>query len=150
MTLFLAMTHWTWLILGLAMLVLELLAPFTFFLWLGVSALVTALASYLAPSMTWQSQFLIFSVLSVVSIWLSRHYLVNRQTKSELPHLNRRAQQYVGRVFTLTEAIENGYGKISVDDTRWQVKGPALPKGARVKATGSDGSVLTVVAVEEE
>ena len=145
----LIMTYWTWLILGLVMLVLELLAPFTFFLWLGVSALVTALVSYVVPTMTWQSQFLIFSVLAVFSIWLSRRYLVNKQTKSELPHLNRRAQQYVGRVFTLTEAIENEYGKISVDDTRWQVKGPALPKGARVRAIGSDGSVLTVVAVEE-
>lgn len=144
------MTYWTWLVLGLVLMALELLAPFTFFLWLGVSALVTALVAYLAPAVagTWQSQLLIFSVLSVFSIWISRRYLVTRQTKSELPHLNRRAQQYVGRVFTLTEAIENGYGKISVDDTRWQVKGPALPKGASVKAIGADGSVLTVVAVE--
>ena len=147
----LAMTHWSWLILrGLAMLVFELLAPFTFFLWLGVSALITAAASWLAPGMNWQIQFLIFSVLSVLSIWLSRRYLVDKQTKSELPNLNRRAQQYVGRTFTLTEAIENDYGKISVDDTRWQVKGPTLPKGATVKTVGCDGSVLIVVAVEDE
>ena len=146
----LTLTYWTWLILGLAMLALELVAPFTFFLWLGVSALVTAAASYFAPDLNWQSQFAIFSALSVLSVWLSRRYLVSRQTQSELPNLNRRAQQYIGRTFTLTEAIENGYGKISVDDTRWQVKGPALPKGAGVKAVGYEGSVLVVVAVADD
>lgn len=144
------LTYWTWLILGLALLAVELLAPFTFFLWLGVSALVTAAVSFVAPEMNWQYQFATFALLSVLSVWLSRRYLVSRQTRSELPDLNRRAQQYIGRTFTLTEAIENGYGKISVDDTRWQVRGPALPKGAAVKATGCDGSVLVVVAVDDE
>lgn len=132
------------------MLVVELITLTTFFLWLGVSALVTAAAAYLFPEMNWQTQCLLFSLLSVVSIWLSRRYLVNKQPKSDLPHLNRRAQQYVGRVFTLTEAIENGYGKISVDDTRWQVKGPALPKGESVKAVGCDGAVLIVVSLTGE
>lgn len=142
-----AQAYWAWLVIGLAMLLLELLIPFTFFLWLGVSALCTALVSYLLPTLNWQSQGLIFSGLAVLGIWLSRRYLVHRQTKTELPHLNRRAQQYIGREFTLTETIENGYGKISVDDTIWQVTGPALPKGAHVKVVGCEGAVLKVEAV---
>ncbi len=140
---------WVWLILGLAMLALELVVPFTFFLWLGVSALTTAATTYLVPLMNWQSQCLIFSVLSVLGVWLSRRYLVKQQTQSDLPYLNQRAHQYIGRVFTLTAPIENGYGKISVDDSRWQVKGPAFPKGAKVKVVGCEGVVLIVDAVEE-
>ena len=130
------------------MLAVELLAPLTFFLWLGVSALATALATYLLPTMSWQVQGLLFSFLSVVSIWLSKHYLVKRQSQSELPNLNRRSQQYIGRVFTLTQAIQNGYGKISVDDTRWQVRGADLPEGARVRVVDCEGSVLIVETLD--
>ena len=142
------MTHWSWLILGLVLLVLELVAPITFFLWLGVSALVTALVLFLLSDMSWQLQFLLFSVLSVGSIFVSRKFLLRQNQISELPNLNRRSQQYVGRVFTLTEPITNGYGKISVDDSQWRVTGPALEKGAAVRVTAANGSVFEVEAAE--
>jgi len=140
------LSYWGWLIIGLVLLGFELLASFSFFLWLGVSALVTALILFVFPDTGWEAQFLIFSVLSVVSIILSRRYLVSRQTRSEVPNLNRRAQQYVGRVVTLSESIEQGEGKIKVDDTHWKVSGPNLDKGAEVRITGTNGSVFTVEA----
>ena len=138
------MTFWSWLIIGLVLLGLELLAPATYFLWLGVSALVTAVIIYLIPEIAWQMQFLIFSGLSVISIVISRKYLVNKQTKSDVPNLNRRGQQYIGRVFTLSEDIEQGTGKIRVDDTYWSVTGPPLVKGTEVRVTGADGSIFSV------
>ncbi|MEJ2176943.1 MAG: NfeD family protein [Gammaproteobacteria bacterium] len=143
-----AMTHWSWLVLGLGLLVLELVVPAMFFLWLGISALVTGLVLYLSPDMSWQGQFLLFSVLSVVSILLSRRFFSNKQIETELPNLNRRGQQYVGRVFTLIEPIKNGYGKISVDDSQWRVTGPALEKGVQVKVVSAKGSVFEVEPVE--
>ena len=150
MTEILAMTHWSWLILGLGLLVLELVASFLFFLWLGVSALVTAGVLYLYPDMRWEVQFLLFSGLSVVSIVLSRKYLFRKQVASDQPDLNRRGQQYVGRVFTLIQPINNGYGKISVDDTQWLVTGLPLDAGARVRVVAADGSVLDVEEAESE
>jgi len=142
-----AMNHWSWLILGLALLVLELTAPFMFFLWLGISAIVTALVLFLVPEMTWQFQFLLFSVLSIVSVLISRKYFSRNPLTSELPKLNRREQQYVGRVFTLIEPITNGYGKISVDDSQWQVKGPKLAEGEQVKVVAADGGIFEVEPV---
>ncbi len=144
-----AMNHWSWLILGLALLALELVAPFTFFLWLGVSALITALVLFMVPDMSWQGQFLLFSVLSIASIIVSRKFFFKTQLPSELPNLNRRAQQYVGRVFTLTEPISNGYGKISVDDSQWRVRGPKLAEGAQVRVIAAEGSVFEVEAVSQ-
>ncbi len=138
------MTFWVWLIVGLVLLGLELLAPLTYFLWLGVSALVTALIIYLMPETTWEMQFLIFSGLSIISIVISRKYLVNKQIETDVPNLNRRGQQYIGRVFTLSEGIEQGTGKIRVDDTYWSVTGPPLAKGTEVKVTGANGAVFTV------
>lgn len=138
----------SWVIIGLVLLGIEMIAPVTYFLWLGVSALVTAAIVYFLGDLVWQGQFLLFSGLSVFSIWISKKYLVGRQTKSEVPNLNRRAQQYIGRVVTLSEAIEQGEGKIRVDDTYWQVKGPPLPEGTEVKIISAKGSVLQVDRVQ--
>lgn len=146
-------SYWGWLFIGMALLAFELLAPFTFFLWLGGAALITALIVFVLPETIWQAQFLIFSVLSVASIILSKRFLVNRQTKSAMsdsnaPNLNRRAEQYIGRVFILSESIAQGEGKIKVDDTHWQVSGAHLEKGTEVRITGINGSIFAVEAAD--
>ena len=141
-----AMTHWSWLVLGLALLVCELLAPFAFFLWLGLSAIVTGVVTYLVPEIGWKGQLVLFSILSLISIVISRKYLLNDKIDSELPNLNRRGQQYVGRTFTLIEPIVNGYGKIAVDDSRWKVSGPPLALGEQVRVISLNGSVFEVVS----
>ena len=142
-----SMTHWSWLILGLVLLALELLAPFAFFLWLGVAALVTGIVLFFIPELGWQGQFLLFSILSIISIIISRRFLFKKSIDTELPNLNRREQQYIGRIFTLSESIINGYGKIAVDDSFWQVTGPELEKGAQVKVVGANGSIFQVEKV---
>ncbi|NKB76760.1 MAG: NfeD family protein [Gammaproteobacteria bacterium] len=141
-------TYWGWLAAGLIMLVIELVAPFAFFLWLGISAFVTAVLVMVFPDSPWQLQALIFSVLSVISVLLSRRFLTGKKKESELPNLNRRANQYIGRTALLCESIENGMGKISIDDSRWQVAGPDLEKDSVVKIVGVDGAVLVVEAVK--
>ena len=56
---------------------------------------------------------------------------------SDQPHLNRRGEQYVGRTFTLQEAIVNGNGKIRVDDLMiWKIYGQGSPTGTQVTVTG--------------
>ncbi len=140
-------TFWGWLIFAFVLFGFELLAPLTYFLWLGVSALVTAAVSFFAPDLAWQAQCLVFSVLAVCSILLSRKYLVKRQTSSEVPNLNRRAQQYIGRVFTLVESSENGKGKIRVDDSLWTVTGPVLPQGTEVRVVAVEGAVFQIEQV---
>ena len=141
------LTHWHWWIIGLVLLALELVIPAFFFLWLGVAAMVTGLVLMISTDMSWQGQIFLFSVLSVSSILISRKYYANRQVVSETPNLNRRAEQYVGRIFTLTEAIENGRGKISVDDSQWQVKGNKLPIGTDVRVIGVEGSIFLIEEV---
>ena len=64
--------------------------------------------------------------------------------RSDVPDLNVRAQQYVGRVFRVEEPIVGGRGKVRVGDTLWPAQGPDAPKGASVKVTGTNGTVLVV------
>ena len=73
-----------------------------------------------------------------------------RPIQTEDTGLNRRGEQYVGRVFTLSEPIENGTGKLIIDDTMWKVSGSDLPAGTKVRVTGVQGAILEVVAAEDD
>lgn len=140
---------WHWWILTAIFLTLEILAPGAFFLWIGAAAAATGLLAWLIPSMTWEIQTIIFSLLSMISIVLSRTILKKNPIISENPTLNVRAQQYVGRTFSLTEAIINGTGKIRVDDASWKVRGKDCPMNTLVKVVGVDNTFLLVEPVEE-
>ena len=135
---------WHWWVAAVVLIVVEVFAPGTVALWTAVSAAAVGLLLLAVPEMTWQIQFLLFAVLSVVTVVGWRAYQLRYPTVSDQPTLNRRGEQYVGRVFTLSEAIVNGTGKIHVDDTMWKVEGADLPEGTQVRVTGVDGTLLTV------
>lgn len=135
---------WHWWVAGIVLLGIEIFAPGFWFLWMAVAAGVVGAILYFLPDMIWEWQVLLFAVLSVSSMIGWRAYQRRNPTVSDQPNLNRRGAQYVGRVFTLDEAIVNGTGKIRVDDTTWKVSGDDQPLGAKVKVTGVDGTVLTV------
>ena len=138
------LTYWHWWILGVALVVLEVFAPGTFFLWMGISSGVVGFILLLAPELGWQYQFMLFSIFSIVSIASWRLYLRKHPTQTDRPTLNRRGEQYVGRNFTLEHPIINGLGKIHVDDSTWKIRGEDCDVGSRVKVTGVDGTILLV------
>ena len=135
---------WHWWILGLALAGIEIVLPGTYLLWLGIAAGLTGALLLVAPGVPWQWQVLVFAVLSVASVLAWRAYQRRHPTVSADTTLNRRGEQYVGRVFALEEAIVNGRGTIHVDDSRWLAAGPDLPVGARVRVVGVAGAILKV------
>lgn len=139
---------WHWWVLGVALVILEVFSPGVFFLWLGVAAGVVGLVVWAVPDLSWEYQILIFAVASVTSIAAGRSYLKRNPIETDQPMLNRRGEQYVGRVFTLEHAIENGVGKIRVDDSTWKISGEDCPAGSRIKVVGVDGVVLKVDVME--
>jgi len=146
---FLLFTHWLWLGFSAFLIIFEVLLGASFFLlWLGIIAAIVGITVWLIPSLLWQYQLLIFALGAISSIMMWHHYLKVHPEKNGKSTLNRRAEQYIGRVFTLSEPIENGRGKIRVDDSSWQVEGPELPLNAKVKVVGVDGVILKVEAKE--
>ncbi len=137
------MTPWHWLALAGALLIMEVLVPAAFFLWIGIAATVTGLILLLVD-ISAEASLLIFSTLSIVSIVLSRMYLKRRPSKTGSCALSRRGDQYIGRTFTLIRPIENGVGKVQVEDSLWRVVGEDMPEGTRVTVTGISGSSLVV------
>lgn len=135
---------WHWWACGALLLVVELLAPGMYFLWMAESAFVTGAVLWLYPELGWEAQLVWFSVLSVVSIVVARRLLIRHPIASDRPLLNQRAAQYIGRTFVLSEPMINGSGKIRVDDSLWKITGTDAPAGARIRVVGADGIILKV------
>lgn len=136
---------WHWWSLGAVLLIVELLAPGMFFLWLGESAFVVGGVLWVLPAISFETQVILFSALSVVSVLVFRRFLQRRPIQSDRPLLNQRTAQYVGRVFTLEEPIVNGRGKIHVDDSTWRVEGEDCPSGTKVRVMDAEGVILKVI-----
>ena len=138
---------WYWWVLALVLLGIEILAPGFFFLWMAIAGLVTGVVLFLVPATSFEVQLLIFSVFSFTSVVIWRRYVGRHPDPTDHPLLNKRGAQYVGRTFTLIEAIENGRGKIKVDDSIWKVYGDDCPLGTKVKVVAVEGTVFKVEKV---
>ena len=136
---------WTWLVIGIVLLGVELIAPGVFMLWLGLAAILVGVVSF-AIDWTWQSQIIAFVVFSLAAVPLWRRVASQSSSSPDSVFLNRRSDALVGRTFTLDKPIMDGSGSVRVDDTVWRVSGPDCPAGSRVKVVHADGASLTVEA----
>jgi len=138
---------WSWLILGAVFLALELVAPGAFMLWLGLAALAVGLVSF-AVDWSWQTQCIAFALLSLALIPVWRRFAPKVEKPTDSPMLNRRAEGYMGRIFTLENPIVDGVGRVRIDDTIWRVTGPDSAAGSRVRIVRVEGPNLFVESVE--
>ncbi|WP_299869923.1 NfeD family protein [uncultured Hoeflea sp.] len=140
---------WSWWIVGLLFLGLEILIPGVFLLWIGLAALVVGGVSFALwdwPTWSWQLQFLAFAVLSLGFAMVGRR-VSTVGGDSDQPMLNRRVEGLVGRTATLEQPISEGQGRVRLDDTTWIVRGPDLPAGTQVRITSAQSGSLTVEPV---
>ena len=136
-----------WAALAVTLFAAEALAPGAFMLWMGIAAAAVFLTVWAIDGMSVLLQVILFVVLSFVSIQVYRTWFRQRARPSDQPLLNRRAEQLIGRVVTLDQAISAGVGRAKVDDAFWVVAGPDLPQGSTVRVVAVDGMTLKVQAV---
>ncbi|MFO1185361.1 MAG: NfeD family protein [Bauldia sp.] len=141
--LFAQLGGWSWWVIGLLLLGLEILAPGSFFIWFGIAAILTGTVELFAH-WSWQGQLLLFLVLSVVLVIGGRRYFAQPRPEEGAANINERSAQLLGVTSVLTEPIVDGRGRIRIDDTTWRVTGPDLPVGSRVSVVAADGPVLKV------
>lgn len=139
--------YWHWLVVAMVLLILEVVAPGAFFVWLGVAAAVVGVLMLILP-LSWPFQYVLFCLLSVGSIIAWRAYKNSHPDEEAYPTLNQRGRSLVGRRFTLAEAIVNERGRVNVDDSIWKVRGPDVPAGTVVVVKEVDGTMLIVDAVD--
>lgn len=140
---------WNWWVLAIFFMIAEMLIPAFFFLSMAIAGVITGLVVWIMPNLLPETQLLIFCLLSIVSLIAWRKYGKKVNKLSDKPLLNKRGQQYVGRVFNLHEAIENGQGKIKVDDTIWKVRGEDCDIDSKVKVVASYGTEFDVEIVDD-
>jgi inner membrane protein len=138
------MEWWHWLVLAVVLAALETLLPGAVAIWFAASAALIGLLLIVIP-IPWQWQFIGFAVLGIVAMLWYLKYREKHPEAVEQPNLNQRGLQYVGSELVLIEPIEQGSGKAKLGDGVWKVSGPELPAGARVRVTGVNGTILTVI-----
>ena len=138
---------WNWIFAGLAMLILELIAPGVFLLWIGVAAALVGGAVLLWPDMSLLNQLALFAGVSVVSIFVAKLVFRYGTPETDETDLNRAGAGQIGRVVVVEEAIRNGRGRVRVGDSLWNAEGGNAEAGARVRVTAVRGTLLVVEPV---
>jgi len=87
--------------------------------------------------------FVIFA--TAVFAWYFWREYRKRQDELNSPLAEHRSgMRYIGQSLVLEQPIENNSGHIFLGKRQWEVRGPNLPIGSRVRVTGVDGSILLV------
>lgn len=146
------MSNLEWLIVGLALVLLELFVPGTYLIWFGFAGLLVAvLTSFFVWSLI--TQVVIFTVFSFVFALIGWHVYGRLITKapsnSEYRHLNDFASQYIGKKYMLEEDVVDNRSKVRVGDTVWIAScAEPLKKGQTVEVVGVlRGVILEVKSV---
>ena len=71
---------WSWVVVRLARMGLELLVPGVILIWLGLAAVLTGLGA-MALALSWQVQALTFAIFSVAAVGLGRAVTRTRRTQ---------------------------------------------------------------------
>lgn len=139
-------TYWIWLVIGLALALLELLVPGVYLIWLAMAALAIALLAFVsAPPLA--LQVIAWVSLSLIFAFSARRWLRDRPIVSSDPLLNNRAGRLVGETALVTQAIDSGTGRVKVGDSEWTARGEDAEAGARVRIIGARGTELLVEPV---
>lgn len=139
---------WMWLLVGIALLGIEILTPGGFFIFFfGAAALAVGLLALLGWQPGLPVQGLIFLALSVVSLLLFRKPLLERFQKS-IP--NKQVDSLVGETAVALEEIPaGGMGKAELRGSAWSARNlgdSPIQLKQRVRVERIDGLTLDVRA----
>ena len=96
--------------------------------------------------MSWELQFVLFTILSVILLLLGHYYLRPMMKSDEPLDINNPVNSLVGRNVVAFTNFENGDGRVTVGDTQWKASTatgePA--KGDPLVVTSVAGTTLIV------
>ncbi len=141
------LVYWHWWVFAIILLILEIFTPGAFFMWMSAAASVIGVVLLAAPEISWQTQFVIFAITSVIAIIAGKMWFNRNPINTEMPSLNAREDELIGKVFEVEQAIINGSGRVKVGESTWKANGPDCKSGASVRVVGVNGAELLVETV---
>lgn len=140
------LSYWHWFALGIIIMIADSLGTAGFLIAIGSAAISLGLLCLaLELGLFWQ--LLVFAVLCVSYAFIWWRFFQCQQ-KETISTLNRPLESMLGETSPLAEAIENGRGKIYLNDAYWLVYGQDLPKGQLVRIVRLEGDKLIVEATD--
>jgi len=140
------MLWWIWVLLGFFLLLLELLTPGgLYLLFFGISGLAVGFLTGIRLSGPLWTQWLLFSILSVLSLLLFRKPLLQRFRVKEHPT---EVDSMVGEsAVTLDEIATGAIGKVELRGSTWNARNVGeniLSRGQRCKVEKVEGLMFWV------
>jgi membrane protein implicated in regulation of membrane protease activity len=137
---------WYWWAFGAILLGIEMLSTTQYLLWPGIAAIVVGFVHFLFPGLDGSLSVFLFAVLSIVATIAWKRSPWGRNAPQH-PTLNRRTEQYVGRLVKAAVNFSGGRGAVMVDDSRWNavvIDGSAPVAGDMLEVAEADGTLLKV------
>ncbi len=134
---------WLWLIGGVLLLILELIAPGFFLVFIGAAALATGFFAALF-GLGIVPQFALFALYSVIAVLVGRKFYNVRGTESSDPLLNDRVGRLIGKSVMVVSSVDEHAGRVRVGDSEWSARGGPARAGERVRITAVEGNCLIV------
>lgn len=141
--------YMNWMIIGGILMVLEVLTPGVFFLWIGIASFITGIIAFIVPSASVELLGTLFAILAVICALAGKKLMYDKPQPEST--LNNRLEQYKGQVYQVYEPIVDGRGKITIGDTVWTaIAKEKIAANTPVKVVGVKGTYLEVEPVHEE
>jgi len=138
---------WSWGILGLILLAVELATGTFYILWFGIAGLCMSIAVWLLPTMSHGIQFLFFAVLSIGSLAI---WKITYKPKDDLRVGQSRGEE-IGRIGTMTSAVsakQNGriqFAQGVLGSREWvAISDESIEIGEEAAITSVEGNSLRV------
>ena len=137
-----------WMILGLALLALEVMVGIGYMLGPGLAAIVVAILTWLLPVPP-NVQLLTFAIGSLIATYAYVRYFRRKPGETDsATGLHNRTASMVGRETVLTQDV-SGNARIAFGDTLWRVRArQALTAGSAVVVTELEDDVLIIDRLE--
>src|SRR6056297_1453429 len=140
-----------WMIFGFLLLIAEMFTTTFFIMWFGISALFTALLSWLWID-SFTLQLLLFAVVSFLLVLFTRK-LANRMSGE--PSRKITQDEIIGKTGIVTETIlsDNSKGLVKLNGQQWRAvseKGTEIERGKKVIVKRLYGVKIYVEQIEEE
>lgn len=138
-----------WIVVGLILSLLELIAPGVYLIWFGFAAFVMSVVVYFTPLVltTQLIWFAVFSaIFALIGLYVYGYIFKKTKTPTEYSHLNDSAAQYVGQTVTLAEDVVDNRTKVKIGDGYWIAAcEKPLKRGNNAKVIGVKDGVILVI-----
>jgi membrane protein implicated in regulation of membrane protease activity len=141
------MEWWIWILLGLVLILVELLTPGGFYIiFFGIGAVVVGVLAGLNAAGPLWFQCILFSILSILSLWLFREKLLSLTAGERREEVD----TLIGEIAVVAEDIAiNSVGKAELRGTSWNARNigdKILTQGQRCKVERVEGLTIFVRA----